>query len=89
MSGELFSLSGEIDLATAEPIGEELIEYARRAEGDVVVDCSELTFIDSSGLHMLVAVQRRTGKQLVLKAVPPGSRRTLELTQLDEVFRIE
>jgi anti-sigma B factor antagonist len=85
----LFQLAGEIDLSNAEAIGKELTAHARRCDGEVPIDCSELAFIDSSGLHMLIGVQRNTGKRLVLKALRPLARRTFELTNLDEVFRIE
>src|SRR6202035_5460123 len=52
-----FFLSGELDLRRADQLEAGLLAHAESTPGDtVVIDCSELTFIDSSGLGMLVDV---------------------------------
>lgn len=86
-----FVLSGEIDLANAEQIGEELHVHVAGLDdtADVLIDCTGLMFIDSSGLAMLMATVERTGKHLVLKGVSDACRRPFELTGLDQVFEIE
>jgi anti-sigma B factor antagonist len=51
--GRLIRAVGEVDLSTAAALGRELA--AARVEADtVLLDLSEVTFIDSSGLHLLL-----------------------------------
>jgi anti-anti-sigma factor len=73
----VFRLRGELDIATA-PILEQAVAGA---EGPITLDCSELQFIDSSGLHVLVRLNRNGG--LTLRNVAPNMRHILELTGLD------
>ncbi len=47
----------EIDVATAPALGVQLAE-ALAAYGDVVLDCSEVTFCDSTALKVLLAAKR-------------------------------
>ena len=48
-------VSGEIDMATA-PAFRAVIEQSKSLGAAVVVDLSGVTFMDSSGLHVLVTV---------------------------------
>jgi anti-anti-sigma factor len=54
---------------------------------DVIeIDCSEMTFIDSSGLAMLVKLRTRTGTKLVLIGMPENCRRPFAITRLENLF---
>jgi stage II sporulation protein AA (anti-sigma F factor antagonist) len=81
--------TGELDLSTVP----ELIEKLRDT-GDVkgvVVDFMMLTFMDSSGLHAMLAARRRLGSrgQGVAVACPPGAvRRILELTGTEALLEV-
>lgn len=48
-----FRLVGELDAAAAGAVQDRL----GRLGGDVELECSEVTFIDSSGLHLVIAVR--------------------------------
>lgn len=52
---------GELDLATV-PELEGWLEDLCRARADVVLDLSEVTFVDSCGLHVLLRARSRAGK---------------------------
>ncbi len=53
------SLHGEIDLETAPLLRETLLPVLEHQSGPVVVDLSEVAFMDSTGVHVLVdALQR-------------------------------
>ena len=91
-------LAGEVDLAAAPAVGDRLTALARQrgaTAGDearriVVIDLAGVTFIDSTGLSMLVAAHTRFDEsrdELRVAAVPHRVRRVLELTGLDGLLR--
>lgn len=76
-------LSGEVDMSNATPVRQRIAEFATPDDDAVILDLSELSFIDSAGLHAVfglsaVLVEKR---QRLLLVVPPGSQvaRTLEI----------
>jgi anti-anti-sigma factor len=89
---ERLRLSGEIDLITAPW---QLEKLAQRVESDpdafggsVEIDCSDLQYIDSTGLKMLVTLQERTGKRLVLVGLSTARRAPFTISGLDQVFEL-
>lgn len=79
----LVSLCGELDMDTAEGLSDWLIASSGST---VVVDLSEVTFMDSSGISAIVVAQNHMaehGHCLVLTRPRPFIRRTLELVGLD------
>lgn len=84
-------LHGELDAATAPLLEAGIGEAAARGVAEVIVDCSELAFIDSSGLSVLVANHKRledAGCCLVVESAPPGARRLFEIAGIDRVLTI-
>ena len=81
---------GEIDLATAPRLGDAITAAA--AVRCVVVDLTEVTFIDSSGLNVLVQGRRNLARRdIALRIVSPEDRaayRVFELTQLNSELEI-
>ena len=83
-------LAGEIDLDRAPDVRRLLLDCVKR-KLDVLVDLSEVSYIDSSGIASLVeALQwaKRRGTDLCLIAVSPEALRVFELARLDKVFAI-
>ena len=84
------AISGEVDMAVAD----ELLRAATAALrdcscDDLVLDLSEVTFIDSSGLGTLVAIRNATQDRAVtlhLRGAAPPVRRLMKITNLDSVF---
>jgi anti-sigma B factor antagonist len=84
--------SGEIDLATAGQLRDRLIAAVLDADVDVVVDLSGVTFLDSTGLEVLVRTNSRlvsAGRRLVVRDPSQRVRRVLGVSGLDTVLRIE
>ena len=57
----------------------------------LVVDLSEITFIDTSGLSVLISAYkmvRAKGGRMVLCGIPANVRMLLELTRLNEIFEL-
>lgn len=73
-------LIGELDLATSSRVLEELCPLAREG-GDIVVDLTELTFMDVTGLQAIASVAKalRGNGQLVLDRPVPQIRRLFSL----------
>ena len=66
---------GELDIASVGDLRAARTDAAREGPGAVVVDLSQVTFIDSSGLGALVELHsrlRRSGRRLAVVA-PGGS----------------
>ena len=84
-------LPGEIDLANAASVGEELNAAFGPGVGIVIADMSGTRFCDCSGTRALVmAYQRAKANDIEFRVVvPPGEvRRVLEILHLDTVLAI-
>jgi len=90
VSRERYGLSGELDMASAETLRDALRPVVA-ADGHLVLDLEELTFIDSSGIRALVDLAERMNgaAPLVLSNVPAGVRRLFDVIGLDTLPGIE
>jgi anti-anti-sigma factor len=85
-------LRGELDLASSPFLEGELEEVEGSGCRRLVIDLSGLEFMDSSGLHVLLAALRRSltnGHELSLRRGPRGVHRIFDLTQTASAFRFE
>jgi anti-anti-sigma factor len=83
-------LRGEIDVAAAPHVHEALLEEAGSAKR-TVVDLEGVSFLDSSGLSVLVtALRRAQDREAELSLCSPSGvvARVLELAGLDTVFHV-
>jgi anti-sigma B factor antagonist len=84
-------LAGELDVATA-PELQRRVDKVARAEGDAWIDCTELTFADSSGLDTLTRFAkalRAQDRRLVLTNLRPMVKRAMDVLQITELFELE
>jgi anti-sigma B factor antagonist len=84
------AFSGELDLAGVDRAREAIAEAEER-DGMVVLDLSELTFIDSTGLEVVLRAARRaqeSGRRLVVARPSQYVRRLFELTAIDQSLDI-
>jgi anti-anti-sigma factor len=87
----LLRLGGDLDLESSRAFRERLNELMRQAEGPTVLDLSELTFIDSSGLGTLVGLLRVPESErprLVLAPANGPVNRVLRSTRLESFLGI-
>lgn len=86
----LVAFRGELDMTNATEAFDVLIEAIRK--GDVIIEASELTFIDSSGIRSLVEAHREahrgigTGRTVVVRNPSEPVRRVLEVTGFDTII---
>jgi anti-sigma B factor antagonist len=86
-AGTTVRLRGEIDLATVP----KLRACLARLMVDVVVDLTEVSFIDSQGVGLLIAEHKRReeiGVRLVIRGASSMALRTFELTGADQLFNL-
>ena len=85
-------LVGEVDMATSPAVKNILAELVEGGHLAVIVDLSEVTFMDSSGLHTLVDAQRRlsdSGGKVVLRKPGPAVDRLLQITGMSLMFHLD
>lgn len=86
----VLKILGRLDAASVPAFKQECLKLLT-ADIRLVIDCTELTFVDSSGLGSLVAVLRTFNKQdaaIRLAGILPEVRSIFELTRLNKVFDI-
>lgn len=54
---------------------------------EIEIDCSAVTYLDSSALAMLLKLRHRTDRDLVLIDLPAAQRRPFEITGLTRLFQ--
>jgi anti-anti-sigma factor len=84
-------VQGELDIATAPRLLACFQAIVEKGPCEVVLDVSGLDFVDSAGLSLLVALQKRAdskGKRLDVRSPSPQLLRLLELTGLSSYFHL-
>jgi anti-sigma B factor antagonist len=85
-------LEGEIDLHVSPGLERSLTSIIKKHPDQVVVDLSGVTFIDSSGMAVLIRAMQSVkeyGGKLTLSGVNDNLRPIFEIARLDQVFVIE
>ncbi len=80
------ALHGELDIASAPALREDLIGMLRNSSRTLILDLGAVTFCDAAGLAVLVGVQRRAtalGITMRLAGVRPQITKLLRITGLD------
>jgi anti-sigma B factor antagonist len=83
---------GDRDLHSADELGDRLVEAAADGASTVLVDLSDVEFVDSQGLGALLRGTRRLGGgagRFRLVVPDPQIRRVFEITALDRVFPLD
>ncbi|MEO7166199.1 MAG: STAS domain-containing protein [Spartobacteria bacterium] len=87
----ILPLEGEIDLHVSPQIGASLTSLIAKKPAQVVVDLSKVSYIDSSGLAVLIEAMQSVGRyggKFALSGLQEGVRPIFEIARLDQVFRI-
>lgn len=86
------TLCGELDTAAA-PEAEIALQLLLKAQGkDILIDCTDLEYIASSGLRLLLSVLKQAqsvGSRVTLKNVNEVVRDVLDLTGFVSIFDFE
>jgi anti-anti-sigma factor len=90
-SHALVLLSGELDTSTAGGLYEELARISRDGIVHVALDLTDLEFIDSTGISVLIAEHKRTasaGGELIILSPHRNVRRVFEVAGLMDVLDV-
>lgn len=85
------ALSGELDLSSATQVEDVLKEIEDAGPGLLVIDLRDLTFMDSTGLRVMVSADARArdaARRLVLVQGPEAVHRVFRITGLDDHLAI-
>ena len=83
-------LRGEMDIANAADVERELLRVEATDAPAIVLDLAELTFLDSTGIRLLLMADGRSrtnGERLVLRPPPQGVLRVLHLAGVADRLR--
>lgn len=84
----VISLSGELDSSNVDELQRGIADTVDRVPERVVFDLSDLRFMDSAAIAVLVGVATKV-ETVQLRNPSPIVRRIVEVTGLSEVLRIE
>ena len=82
---------GEIDLFTAPELKQVITEVIENGERRVAIDLSEVSFLDSTALGVLIGAVKRLrsrGGALAVVNTDSSIAKTFEITGLDQIFTI-
>ena len=80
---------GELDIATVDQLAAEIDELVSRGFHTIVLDLRATSFLDSSGVHLLLDQTARPDVQVTLIDGAPAIRRVIDLTGARPLLRFE
>ena len=86
---EVLVVSGEIDVSTCALLWANLEAAIDAGGGSAVVDFSDLRFMDSTGLSVLIRAVKEAGRRggsIAMRSVPANARALFEVAGLAEFF---
>jgi anti-anti-sigma factor len=86
--GSVFRIAGELDISNVEKIEAELAAMVDGCTPPLTVDLSALTFMDSSGIAMLLRLADKVGP-LTIRHPSGIAQQIILATGLGEILRIE
>ena len=85
-------LAGEVDILTCQELKEMLYKIIDDHGKDLVLDCSQLNYIDSTGLGVFVGVLKKVkliDKEVRIVNLKESTKKLFVITSLDTLFNIE
>ena len=86
------TLDGEMDTAAAQEVEEVLKPLYTSSGKDVIIDCTKLEYIASSGLRILLSILKgvkASGSKVVMKGVNDDIKNVFQLTGFINIFEFE
>lgn len=87
----ILQIVGDIDMHSSTELRGELLEIAQEPPAKTIINMSEVDFMDSSGVAVLIEalqLHRRNSGRLKLVGINPRVRSIFEISRLDTIFEI-
>jgi anti-sigma B factor antagonist len=84
-------VNGDIEMMTIKSFKQKLFEIGQNVDKDIEIDLSNVDYIDSSGVGVLISLlklQKKKDKTLSINKVSPKVLNVLKLSSLSDVFKI-
>jgi anti-sigma B factor antagonist len=88
----VLALRGEVDAYTRSTLSDELDAAVAETHGNITLDLSAVSFVDSSGIAVLVGAAKRLrerGNDLILESPPAMVSKVLEMTGVSKLVRVQ
>ena len=85
------TVNGDIEMMTIKTFKQKLFEIGQNVDKDIEIDLSNVDYIDSSGVGVLISLlklQKKKGKELKIEKVSSKVLNVLKLSSLSDVFNI-
>jgi len=85
-------VAGEVDIYTSRQFKDKLYNIIDSTKSDLYVDCTDLNYIDSTGLGIFVGALKKTkqyGKNIHISGLKDNIKKLFIITGLDKLFLIE
>lgn len=92
MREHLFFAFGEIDIAEAPYLRDEVIATMSRTDADLALDFADMTFMDCAGVSVLIELRSRLvslGRQFRLVHMPQAVRLPLDVLDLTQTLHVD
>lgn len=83
---------GRLDTTAAQEIAKDMEAVEAETAGTVVLDCSEMTYISSSGLRIFLTLRKEAairGGKVIVKGISNDIRQVFMMTGFLNLFQIE
>ncbi|AFA49324.1 STAS domain-containing protein [Acetobacterium woodii] len=84
-------IKGEIDIYSIEEFRAAIEEKIETQAQEIRLDCSELSYMDSTGMGVLIELRNKTkemGQKIVMVNPRPNIKKLLALTGVDKIIEI-
>jgi len=88
----IVKIDGEVDIYNAPQLKEQLIKLLDDRKANVILQCEDLKYIDSTGLGVLISALKRVkdyNGDITIMGLKPYIRKIFSITGLDKIFTIE
>jgi len=85
------NINGDIEMMTIKSFKQKLFEIGQNTDKNIEIDLSNVDYIDSSGVGVLISLlklQKKKGKSLIINKVSSKVLNVLKLSSLSDVFNI-
>lgn len=86
------TLKGRLDTLAAQEIAEEVARLTEAAAGTIIMDCTEMSYISSSGLRIFLTLRKAAaekGGKVIVRGISNDIRSVFMMTGFLNLFEIQ